>query len=104
MLSTLQALMLQLLLEPFLRLQSTNKRRNRTARPSLALPDHLQPAEATKAGRLEVAMAAAADLVEGVAATEALLHPAADDRSSSTMSVILSQFLYQSEVSLTRVM
>ena len=89
--------MLQPLLETFLRLQSTNQRRNRTARPSLALPDRLQPAEATKAGRLEVAMAAAAGLVVGVVATEALLHPAADDRSSSTMSVILSQFLYQSE-------
>ena len=96
--------MFQLLLETFLVFHSTNKQRNRTARPNLALPDRLQPAEATKAGRLEVATGAA-DLVEAVVATEALLHPAEDDRSSSTMSVILNPFLITtSELSLTRLM
>ena len=96
--------MFQLLLETILGLHSTNKRRNRTARPNLALPDRLQPAEATKAGRLEVATGAA-DLVEGAVATEALLHPAEGDRSSSTMSVILNPFLIPtSELSLTRLM
>ena len=58
-------------------------------RPNLALPDRLQRVEATKAGRLEVATAAA-DLVEVVVATEALRRPAVDDKSLSTMSVILT--------------
>lgn len=95
--------MLQPPLKPFLTLQGTDKPYNRTARPNLALPDRLQPAEATKAGRLEVAMAAA-DLVE-VVATEVLLHPAADVRSLSTMSVILTLFLITpSELPLTRLL
>lgn len=85
-------------------LRGTDKRNIRTARPNLDLPDHLQPAGATKADRLEGAMAAA-DLVEVVGATEALLHPAADARFSSTMSVILTQFLNPpSEFWLTRLM
>ena len=56
-------------------------------RLNLVLPDRLQPAEVTKADRLEVAMAAVVMVEEGVA-MEALLLPAADDKFSSTMSVI----------------
>ena len=85
--------MLQAPLESCLTLQGADKSHFRTARPNLALPDRLQLAEATKAGRLEVAMAAAADMVEAVVATEALLHPAADARFSSTMFVILPPIL-----------
>lgn len=93
--------MLQLLRKIFLKLHSTNERHIRTVRPNLVLPDRLQPAEATKAGHLEVAMAAA-DMVEGLVASEALLHPAADGRSSSTMSVTFNPLLTtQSELLLT---
>ena len=83
-------------------LQGTNKRSTRTARPNLALPDRLQLVEAMKADHLEVvAMAVDSVLVVVlvvvvlvvVLATEALLHPAAGVRSSSTMSVILTLFL-----------
>ena len=53
-------------------------------------------------GHLGVAMEAA-DMVEEVVATEALPHPAADDKSLSTMSVILNPSLTtSSELSLTR--
>lgn len=94
--------MVQLLRELFLRLRRTDKRHIRTVRPNLVLPDRLQPAEATKAAHLEVAMAAA-DMVEGLVPTEALLHPAADGRSSSTMSVTFNPLLTtQSELLLTR--
>ena len=89
-------------LESFLTLQGTDNRYVRTARPNLALPDRLQPAEATTVDRLEVAMVAVADSVEAVVATEALLHPVVDARSSSTMSVILTLFLIApSELPLT---
>ena len=93
--------MLQPPLESFLTPRGTDNRYTRTARPSLALLDRLQPAEATKADRLEVAMAVA-DLVEVGVATGGLPHPAADARSLSTMSVILTLFSrIQSELPLT---
>ena len=85
--------------ESFTTLQVTDKRRLRIARPNLDLPDRLQLAEVTTAGRLEVATAA---VVLVAVATGALLHPAADARSSSTMSVILTLFLFPLlELSLT---
>ena len=95
-------MMLRPLLETLSRLHNTKSQCNRTARPNLALLDRLLPVEATKAGRLEVAMEAA-DMVEWVVATEALLHRVADDKSLSTMSVILNPWLFiSSELSLTR--
>jgi hypothetical protein len=53
----------------------------RTASQSLDLPDQLRPAEATKADRLEVALAVAVAAM-AVVVSEDLLLPVVDVRSS----------------------
>lgn len=55
--------------------------------PNLALPDPLQPAVATKAAHLEVAMVGLME-VGGAVAMEHLLPPVEDVRSLSTTSVV----------------